>query len=249
MGDNQIMKRQEKYEHMNLPMLVADRDIEVSKKGGAAFEKRGISHIRVETMQDAIEELIRSSYWFTVINADNIDYLPLLRTMRNISPAPIFVFASNFSVHAQMETLHHGADVYTPLHDDAEDNVISTLAWLHKHSTVKTPSVNALSIISHGKLLVCLDFKQIFYNDKEIPLTKKEYDIFHYLISYRGNVIPYNQIYRELWNVLHPNATHDVLWTQIRRLRQKLKKAMGAFECIENIRNIGYRFTTRHIEQ
>ena len=65
------------------PMLVVDKDIEVSMREQAEWLKHGIPAVRVNTMQEAIEKLTKEPFLFTAINADNIHYLPLLKVMRD----------------------------------------------------------------------------------------------------------------------------------------------------------------------
>lgn len=52
-----------------LPMLVVDKNIEVSLREQAEWKKHGIDTVQVNTMQEAIEKLTKESFLFTAINA------------------------------------------------------------------------------------------------------------------------------------------------------------------------------------
>jgi len=96
-------------------MLEVDKDIEVSKREQTEWLKHGISTVRVDTMQEAIEKLTKEPFLFTATNAGNVNYLPLLKTMRDTAPTFIFIIDTNYTTEKEVEALHNGADVYTKL--------------------------------------------------------------------------------------------------------------------------------------
>lgn len=49
----------------------------------------------------AVEKLTKESFYLVAINGDNVNYLPLLKIMSDISPVHIFVILSDFTVEKQ----------------------------------------------------------------------------------------------------------------------------------------------------
>lgn len=229
---------------MSLPMLVVDSDIEVSKREQAASEKQGIFTVRVDTMQEAIEKLNKEDYLFTAINADNVNYLPLLRIMRDVSPTPIFIITSNFKMYDQVEALHNGADGYAPFQTNSDENIQSALALLHRYHERDRQRKKSIKIISHENLFVFPAFRQVFRGDKEIVLTKIEFDLLCFLMKSRRLVFTFEQIYRNVWGDEYLEKSKNVLWCQVRDLRRKLNAA-GAKNYIKTIKDVGYSFDPR----
>ncbi|MEK6659495.1 MAG: response regulator transcription factor, partial [Campylobacterota bacterium] len=79
---------------------------------------------------------------------------------------------------------------------------------------------------------------KLFSNDKELFLTKKETKLLNILISYKGKMVPNEQIIANVWNY-NDEATEENLRTHIKKLRKVLGK-----EVIQNIRKQGYLIVT-----
>lgn len=227
---------------MNLPILAVDKNIEISQNIQAEWQKRRIDTVRVDTMQEAIEKLIKESFLFVGINADNISCLPMLSIMAGMTPTPILINTSNFTVRDQTEALRNGADGYAPFHENINESIDSALALLQRLSErSKQPYKKPSEPVIYENIIISLPYRQAFYNDKEIKLTKTEFDLLHYFISNHGKVLSYRQIYRKVWGNEYQDLSHKNLWNHVFNVRKKLLKAAGC-EYIETEINVGYRF-------
>jgi DNA-binding response OmpR family regulator len=160
-------------------MLVVDKNIEVSMREQTEWLKHGISTVRVSSMQEAIEKLTKEPFLFTAINADNVNYLPLLKTMGETALTFIFIIDTNYTTEKEVIALHNGADVYTKFNSNVELNVRLALAQLLPcNERDKQPKLPTGMIIYDG-FLVSATSHQIFCNDVNIKLTKKEYDLLY----------------------------------------------------------------------
>lgn len=79
----------------------------------------------------------------------------------------------------------------------------------------------------------------LFFQDKEIDLTKTEMRILHKLFLHRGNFVPRQDLVEHLWES-HIFLDDNTLSVHITRLREKLKSA-GLPGFIETKRGMGYR--------
>ena len=70
-------------------------------------------------------------------------------------------------------------------------------------------------------LILDLEFKRCIVDDKEVKLTKKEFELLAYLISHRGKICSREQLLSRVWSdeVVVLDRTIDV---NITRLRQKI---------------------------
>ena len=99
-------------------------------------------------------------------------------------------------------------------------------------------TVNDLNI--HGFCLQLQDYK-LSYNDVPINLTKKEFDIFQYLVLNKNRVITRLQLTEHIWgDILEVNSDSNFIDVHVRNLRKKLDKH-ASLEWFETVRNVGYR--------
>lgn len=87
----------------------------------------------------------------------------------------------------------------------------------HK-STIKKEKNNELKV---NGLTLDLEFKRCTIDDKEIKLTRKEFELLAYLISHKGKICSREQLLSRVWSdeVVVLDRTIDV---NITRLRQKI---------------------------
>jgi len=99
-------------------------------------------------------------------------------------------------------------------------------------------TVNQLDV--HGFSLRLQDYK-VSYDEIPINLTKKEFDIFQYLVLNKNRVITRLQLTEHIWgDILEVNSDSNFIDVHVRNLRKKLDKH-SKIEWFETVRNVGYR--------
>jgi two-component system OmpR family response regulator len=99
-------------------------------------------------------------------------------------------------------------------------------------------AVNELDI--HGFTLQLQDYK-VTYEANPVNLTKKEFDIFQYLVLNKNRVITRLQLTEHIWgDILEVNSDSNFIDVHVRNLRKKLDKHT-TLEWFETVRNVGYR--------
>ena len=93
-----------------------------------------------------------------------------------------------------------------------------------------------IDVIQAGNLIIKANQHSVEINQKEINLTKTEYDLLVYLISNKNIVLSRNQILTEIWKYDYDGDTR-IVDVHIFKLRQKLEEA--SFK-IEALRGVGY---------
>ena len=92
-------------------------------RGSGPVGLNDICSIRLDTMSGALIKLGRDDFLLIAINADNINYLPVLHVMRKVTSTPIYIITTDFHVADQVVSLKNGADVYAPFHGSTKENV------------------------------------------------------------------------------------------------------------------------------
>lgn len=130
----------------------------------------------------------------------------------------------------QIRGLETGADDYInkPISPKVFLSKVNSLfRRLHK-ADGKIISVNGLTIDPEKFILR--------FNEKDISLAKKEFELLYLLASKPGRVFLRNEILNQVWgaDVIVGDRTIDV---HIRKIRQKL-----GIDCITTVKGVGYKF-------
>lgn len=95
-------------------------------------------------------------------------------------------------------------------------------------------------LIVHGFSLQLQDYK-VSFGGIPINLTKKEFDVFQYLVLNKNRVITRLQLTEHIWgDILEVNSDSNFIDVHVRNLRKKLDKHTS-LEWFETVRNVGYR--------
>lgn len=87
------------------------------------------------------------------------------------------------------------------------------------------------------------DTFQVFVDDKEIELNRKEYDILLYLANRPGRLVNKNTLAESVWgDHIDQVDNFDFIYAQIKNLRKKLKDA-GALAELKAVYGFGYKMT------
>jgi DNA-binding response OmpR family regulator len=101
-------------------------------------------------------------------------------------------------------------------------------------------SANEMNI--HG-FVIRLDEYKVSFEETPVSLTKKEFDIFRYLVLNKNRVVTRLQLTEHLWgDILEINSDSNFIDVHVRNLRKKLDKHTS-LEWLETVRNVGYRIT------
>ena len=87
------------------------------------------------------------------------------------------------------------------------------------------------------------DTFQVFVDDKEIELNRKEYDILLYFANRPGRLVNKNTLAESVWgDQIDQVDNFDFIYAQIKNLRKKLKDA-GALAELKAVYGFGYKMT------
>ena len=87
------------------------------------------------------------------------------------------------------------------------------------------------------------DTFQVFVDDKEIELNRKEYDILLYFANRPGRLVNKNMLAESVWeDHIDQVDNFDFIYAQIKNLRKKLKDA-GALAELKAVYGFGYKMT------
>ena len=167
---------------------------------------------------------------------DGFEVIRELRASKETMDIPVIFLTAKDSEIDEVVGLELGADDYI-----VKPISIRKLLARVKKSFRKTPQQTASGseALEFGSLVIDPSSYQVSVNQKEVMLTKKEFEILLFLARRPGRVITRRILLDELWddNVVVIDRTVDV---HIRKIREKLGEDYQDF--IETIKGVGYRF-------
>ncbi len=95
-----------------------------------------------------------------------------------------------------------------------------------------------------GELSINVEERCVRVAQNELFLTKKEYNIFLYLVRNKNRVVTKDSIAEHLWgDYMDEAVSYDFIYTHVKNLRKKLaEKGCGDF--LRTVYGIGYKFQT-----
>lgn len=225
---------------MKAKLLSVDNDTKRFEEQYPIWLKHGIELIRAYSMQEAIERLTHEDYVMIGINADSVNYLPQLKIMRDVTKLPIHILTSDYTYEKECEAINLGADQFKDWWPDTDESTRRGILMIQRYSDrhQKLP----LNFTIYNNIMIYPDYRKVFVNDIEIELTKKEFDILYLLMRNHHRVFTYQQIYNAVWGDDYIDDGNNSLFSEIKRLRKKLKINEDNPDYIKNVHNLGYSF-------
>lgn len=205
------------------------------------WSKRKINVVKVNSMQKAICKLaIESNYLFIAINADHIDYKPMLPILLRSTNHPVLLIATSYTPEEYNDAMRAGVDFYSLWHEDTEKMVELALTMVDR-SRGRRKKAHAVNLRIFNDMVLCMQNRTIHVNEQKIKLTKTEFQILDLLISKPNWIFTYEQIYNAVWLDSYDECANKTIFTHVTNIRNKFPfNIRDAY--IDNILGIGYRF-------
>jgi len=171
----------------------------------------------------------------TLPKGSGLDILKELKA-NNKADGVIIISAKN-SLDDKINGLKAGADDYLtkPFHLPELGARVAAI--------IRRKSFGGKNTIVFDEVEIHLDAKQVTVNEKELDLTKKEYDLLLYFISNKNKVISKSAIAEHLWgDDMDLADNYDFIYTHIKNLRKKMLQ-FGAPDYIKSVYGMGYKFS------
>ena len=222
---------------MKLLLIEDEPQLLEAYQKGLSREGYGIDTAR--TLHQARELLSYNDYDLIVLDLNLPDGsgLDLLHEIRidNAHVKIIIVSALN-QTQIRIQGLDEGANDYLTKPFDFEELKARIRALLRRDFNSK-PNRLILKDFS-----LDLSLHQIFYKDKVIALTVKEYAIFSYLMQNVDRVVSSEELLEKCWNdELDPFS--DVMRVHIYALRKKIHALTQRDDVIVTLKGVGYTLT------
>ena len=166
------------------------------------------------------------------------DGLMILQQLKQLGKEDgVVIISARNSLDDRIAGLNLGADDYLvkPFH---LAELMARVVALYRRKTFK-----GNNNLQYQNITVNLQTMQVKVNEKQLVLTKKEYDMLLYFIANQGKVIAKTAIAEHLWSDEVDMAdSFDFIYTHIKNLRKKLLDQSGK-DFFKSFYGVGYRFS------
>ena len=194
----------------------------------------------VYNAQNAMEKIELYDYACIILDISLPDGngLEILRALKaNNKEEGVIIISAKNALDDKLNGLKEGADDYLvkPFH-------LPELA-ARVAAIIRRKSFGGKNIISFDLVKMDLNQRILSVRDKEIELTKKEYELLLYFLGNKNKVISKNALASHLWgDDMDMVGNYDLIYSHIKNLKKKLAQA-GAPEYIKAVYGVGYKFS------
>lgn len=223
-------------ESSTIKILITDDDPDILEFVSYNLRKEGFQVLSVNNGNDTLKKAKDYKPHLIILDImmpemDGIEVCRELRLMESLNDTLIVFFTARGETYSQIAGLEAGADDYItkPIKPGLLISKVNSLLRRQK-------STKLLHTIVLGQLIINTEQFKVLLNDRQIALSKKEFDLLKLLASKPNKVFMRDEIQSAVWSddVIVSDKTIDV---HIHNLREKLN-----IENIKTIKGVGYKY-------
>jgi len=216
-------------------VLLAEDDPAISEPLARALRREGYD-VDVRADGRAALEGVQENPDLVVLDL-GLPYIDGLEVCRRIRAdgrsVPVLILTGRSDEGDLVVGLDAGADDYVTKPFRLAELLARVRALLRRHPIDPGSSDAVVRIDSDGR--------RAFFNEDELQLTAKEFDLLRVLVREQGKVVSREQLMREIWDTVWFGST-KTLDMHISVLRRKLGDDATQPRYIATVRGVGFRF-------
>ena len=190
------------------------------------------------TGNDASEKIAVNLYDFILLDLGLPDYngLDLIDEAKKAgNEASFIIITARGAVEDKVKGLDLGADDY----------LAKPFALVELLSRINAVARRKFNVVSQdvvlGDFVMQVQSRKLICREKEVDLTKKEFDLLLYLVLNHDKVLTRQQLYEHIWgNILDDQYDSNFIDVHIKNLRKKLNSHAPS-PWLDTVRGVGYR--------
>jgi DNA-binding response OmpR family regulator len=189
-------------------------------------------------LEDASEQIAINPYDYILLDlglpdGDGMDLLPEIAEFQE--NALVIILTARSEVSDKVLAFEKGADDYLPKPFSLLELKARMQAILRRKSGWKNDQLTI------GDFTLDLNSATVSYNGTAINLTKKEFNLLHFLVIHKNRVINRFQLAEHLWgDHIEDDYQSNFINVHIKNLRKKLAE-FAEVDWLETVRGVGYK--------
>ncbi|MXV52746.1 response regulator [Pedobacter sp. HMF7647] len=220
-------------------VLIIEDENSLAMEIAEFLQKEGFIIELARRKKSAEEKIFVNSYDFILLDlglpdGDGFDLLKYLKDIPGRDDS-VIVLTARGSLDDRIKGLEEGADDYL-----AKPFALTELL-ARMHAIIRRKHKVEKNEFKVHDFTLNIQNRTVCYGDERLNLTKKEYEIFNYLVLNKNRVIPRVNLTEHVWgDILEVNSDSNFVDVHVKNLRKKLSQ-MAPIDWFETVRSVGYR--------
>jgi DNA-binding response OmpR family regulator len=220
-------------------ILIIEDEKNIALEMAEFLGKEGFTIEHAWKKKSAEEKLFVNTYDFILLDlglpdGDGFELLKNLKELPGRDDA-VIVLTARGGLDDRVKGLQDGADDYL-----AKPFALTELL-ARMHAIIRRKHKLEKNEIKVHDFTLNIQNRTVSFNDERINLTKKEYEIFNFLVLNKNRVIPRMNLTEHVWgDILEINSDSNFVDVHVKNLRKKLV-FYAPIPWFETVRSIGYR--------
>ncbi len=219
-------------------VLIVEDEKDLSHEMEIFLTKQGYNCDVAFNGKSASEKIFVNAYDFVLLDIGLPDYsgFDLLKEAREAKRDPAFIILTARSeTDDKIKGLDLGADDYLAKPFSLMELQSRMQAITRRRHGLTT---NTMQI---GDFLMDINNRTVHFKESVVGLTRKEFDLLHYLALHKNRVLTRMQLTEHIWgDTMEEDYDSNYIDVHIKNLRKKLG-AFSGMDWLETVRGIGYR--------
>lgn len=190
------------------------------------------------TARQGLEKMDENQYDFILLDLglpDQDGLLLLQEARKNCPEASYIILTARGQLEDRIKGLHMGADDYLPKPFSLPE-LQARMQAISRRKFGLTDSKIAL-----GDFNIDLHQRSVFFEDQEISLSRREFDLLSYMLLHKNRPLTRMQLSEHIWgNFSDDDYDSNYIDVHIKNIRKKLS-AFASVEWLQTLRHVGYK--------
>jgi DNA-binding response OmpR family regulator len=220
-------------------VLVVDDDVTVREVVVSYLRAGGHAVVEAADGAEALRSMRTEPADLVVLDLmmPGIDGLEVCRRLRATGDVPIIMLTALGAEVDRVVGLESGADDYVTKPFSPRELVLRVDALLRRVGEKEQPDTGC---VSDGDLVVDSGRHEVTLGGEVLPLTSREFDLLHFLVSNPGTAYSRDELLQQVWGWSF--GDQSTVTVHVRRLREKVERDPKRPTRLVTVWGVGYRW-------
>ncbi|WP_248548209.1 MULTISPECIES: response regulator transcription factor [Paenibacillus] len=225
-----------------LQILIVDDEWNMRNLLRIYLSKEGMSTKEASTGHEALQLLKQHSFDLILLDVmmPDMDGWQVCKLVRETSSIPILMLTARSETKDKVRGLGIGADDYLTKPFEPEE-LVARIYSLLRRSTLTFAWHSQEKVLTYPNFKIYPEAREVHIQDTSIEFTLKEFDLLATLAQNTTRVFTREELVERLWGNNY-EGENRVIDTHIKNIREKLHKAGLAYNPVQTVWGLGYKF-------